>query len=127
MMSSKLVHDIHVIDPLSVAIYSSDVRIVLALLPDLPPQQAIVDGVLHLDTIRGSRKVRDRKKERMRKSSDEASFSDTGGETRGQVQSGGTISRCGPLYMSISALSQQVCSVCEVERLAAWAFEVANG
>jgi hypothetical protein len=47
----ELVHDVQIINPLPVTVYASNVRIFSALLPNLPPEQAIVDCVLHLHRL----------------------------------------------------------------------------
>ena len=80
MVSLKLVHNVHVIDPLSVAIDSSNIRVFLALLSDLPFQQAVVYRVLHPDAASSSRKVEGRYEGRMGKSSGEAHQASQRGE-----------------------------------------------
>lgn len=54
----QLIDDIHVVNPLSVAIDAPDIRVLPALLSNFSLQQAVVDGILHLDPRpRSSREV----------------------------------------------------------------------
>jgi hypothetical protein len=47
----ELIDDVEILNPLSVAINASNIRVLLALLPNLALQQAIVYGVLHLGLL----------------------------------------------------------------------------
>lgn len=47
-MALELVHDVHVLDPFSVAVNAANVGIFPALLSHLPLEQAVVHGVFHL-------------------------------------------------------------------------------
>lgn len=49
-MAFKFIDNIQVLHPLSVAVDAENARIPLAVSGNLPPQQAVVDGVLHLGT-----------------------------------------------------------------------------
>lgn len=48
IVTFQLVYDVKIVNPLAVAVYRADVRAFVALLADLPLEQAIVDCVLHV-------------------------------------------------------------------------------
>jgi hypothetical protein len=46
-MTLQLVHNVHILDPFAVTIYSANVGVLSALMTNFAPQQAVIDGVLH--------------------------------------------------------------------------------
>jgi hypothetical protein len=50
-MAPQFVDDVQVLHPLFVAIHAPDIGVLLALLPNFPLQQAIIDCVLHLGLV----------------------------------------------------------------------------
>jgi hypothetical protein len=47
-MSLELIHDVQVIDPMLIAVNAANVGVCPALLTNLPLQQAIKHGILHV-------------------------------------------------------------------------------
>ena len=114
IMTFQLIYNVKIVNPLAVAVYRADVRAFVALLTDLPLEQAIVNCVLHVGRRRSLPAAAAARWKATSQSSGEADRAEVGLSGNGyanvkmigKVQSGGTRCKFDGLCVSISALSR---------------------